>query len=81
MSDINPRWLKLNQAAEYSSIGQKRLMALAREGRIKGCQDPDSGRHDWIFDRLSIDEYREGQESEMSARDKALEILQSIYGA
>ncbi len=61
--DINslPRWLRLKEAAWYSRIGKQRLIALANEGYIKGFQDPDSGRGDWIFDRLSLDEYRDNQ--------------------
>jgi hypothetical protein len=47
---ILPRWLKLRDAAAYSAIGLNRLVALA-----------DSGRKDWIFDRVSIDQYREKQ--------------------
>ena len=41
----------------------------------KGAQDPDSNRKDWIFDRRSIDNYREAQMSGMTAQQKALEIM------
>ena len=60
-SKINPRWLRLRDAASYSAIGLHRLKSLARNGTINGFPDPDSGRGDWIFDRLSIDAYRESQ--------------------
>ena len=76
---IEPRWLKLKEAALYSALGKHRLLDLAKEGLIKGFQDPDSKRGDWIFDRHSLDEYRltqaagSGQE-----RMKALEILGSL---
>ena len=36
----------------------RRLKKLAINGDIKGYQDKQSGRGDWIFDRKSIDEYR-----------------------
>jgi hypothetical protein len=58
---ITPRWMKLKDAAAYSAIGQNRLISLAQEGTVTGFRDPDSGRHDWIFDRDSLDAYREGQ--------------------
>lgn len=61
MENITPRWLKLKAAAAYSSLGRKRLKKLAQEGKIIGAPDPESGRGDWIFDRLSLDEYRENQ--------------------
>ena len=53
-----PRWLKLRQAAVYSGIGQKKLKDLAEQGSIIGYPDPDTKKGCWIFDRLSIDEYR-----------------------
>jgi len=78
MSNRWGRWLSLKQAAEYSSIGQKRLILLARQGRIKGYQDPDTGRHNWIFDRLSIDAYRERQAPSATPKQKAIDILKTI---
>jgi hypothetical protein len=53
--------MRLKQAAFYSSIGKQQLIHLARNGHIKGFQDPDDKRQVWIFDRLSLDEYRESQ--------------------
>ena len=67
-----PRWFKLREAAWYSKIGKQRLIQLAIEGHIKGFQDPDSGRGDWVFCRHSIDEYRENQAGYLY--QKALEI-------
>ena len=55
------RWLKLNTAARYSAIGKHRLIELSRSGAIRGFKDPDTLRGDWIFDRLSLDAYRERQ--------------------
>lgn len=74
-----PRWLKLKVAAEYSAIGQKRLIELAESGNIRGFQDPDSKRGDWIFDRFSLDKYRDSQAAQTgNAGNKALEILRSL---
>lgn len=58
---IAPRWLKLRDAVAYSAIGENRIVQMAEAGRIVGFRDPDSGRNDWIFDRDSIDAYREAQ--------------------
>jgi hypothetical protein len=74
-----PRWLKLKVAAEYSAIGQKRLIELAEMGHVRGFKDPDSGRSDWIFDRFSLDTYRESQAMQTgNLSNKALEILRSL---
>lgn len=54
---FQPRWLKLKQAAKYSSIGEKRLKALADEGEIIGYQDARTEKKIWRFDRYSIDDY------------------------
>lgn len=70
------RWLKLKEAALYSSIGRKRLVQLAENGKVAGFQDPDSGRGDWIFDRQSLDEYRLIQSSAL--HKKALDLLDRI---
>ena len=64
--ETSARWLRLREAARYSAIGEKRLVALADAGTVRGFQDPDSGRHDWVFDRVSIDEYRLGQAADSS---------------
>jgi len=70
------RWLKLKEAALYSSIGRKRLVQLAENGKVTGFQDPDSGRGDWIFDRQSLDEYRLIQSSAL--HKKALDLLNRV---
>jgi hypothetical protein len=78
---MTPRWLKLKDAAEYTSIGTKRLIMLAEEGQVRGFQDPDSRRGDWIFDRLSLDAYREGQFASsgvVAVEQKSLAILRSL---
>ena len=71
---MESRWLKLNSAAQYASIGKKRLIVLALSGEVRGFKDPDSLRGDWIFDRLSLDTYREGQGAP-THREKALAIM------
>lgn len=65
--------MKLKIAAFYSGIGKERLKDLAREGHVKGFQDPDSGRGDWIFDKQSLDLYRENQAGQIY--QKAFAIL------
>ena len=72
------RWLSTKEACEYAHISKARLKALAMQGVIKGCPDPDNGRGDWIFDARSIDQYREGQMTNLSPRQKALDILKGI---
>ena len=76
--DILPRWMRLKDAAHYSAIGVHRLKDLAEAGIIKGFQDPDDGRGGWIFDRISIDKYREEQtcmSGGQAANQKAMDIL------
>ena len=75
---IEPRWLSLKAASDYSNIGVKRLKKLAEEGRVKGFQDPDSGRGDWVFDRLSIDIYRERQDPDKELDRKCIAILNRL---
>jgi hypothetical protein len=76
--EMYPRWLKLKEASKYASIGMKRLKRLALERVIKGFPDPENGRHDWIFDRLSLDAYREGQMSDSTCEDKVRAILKTV---
>ena len=78
MASINPRWLKLKQATQYGAICKKRLIELSLSGVITGFQDPDSKRHDWIFDRESIDAYRAGQAPKLNAQQKSALILQGV---
>jgi len=72
------RWLTLREARFYSGIGIKRLKLLAQEGKLNGCPDPDNGRGDWIFDRASIDAYREGQMIAPTIQEKALAIMRGV---
>ena len=75
---IEPRWLTLRAAARHSSIGEARLVAMARAGAVKGFQDQGDGRRGWIFDRLSLDSYREGQATQRTHHEKALAIMQEV---
>ena len=75
---VQPRWMKLKQAAAYSSIGEKRLKALADDGEIAGYPDPNSKRGDWIFDKISIDKYRMEPIAKMNVRVN--KILDSMRG-
>lgn len=63
-------------AAFYSSVGKERLKKLADDGHVKGFQDPDTKRGDWIFDRHSLDVYRENQAGE--PYQKAIALLRRI---
>ncbi len=77
---ILPRWLKLRDAALYSALGEKRLVALAEAGTLMGFQDPDSGRGDWVFDRCSLDAYREGQGAEGSGTRVESRVMEIVRG-
>jgi len=73
-----PRWLNKKSAAAYSEIGWKRLITMAKDGLIVGYQDQDDKRKKWLFDRYSIDAYREAQAAQANdARKKARDILRS----
>tara|TARA_B100000614_G_C14444517_1_gene451679 strand:+ start:102 stop:410 length:309 start_codon:yes stop_codon:yes gene_type:complete len=70
------RYMSLKQAAVYSGIGQKQLITLAKEGKIKGRKVMKLKRADWSFDRESIDKY--WHEPFESAQDKAKRIFSQI---
>ena len=69
---IPSRWLKLKQATKYANYGKTKLMNLAMEGKIKGYQDKESKRGDWIFDKKSIDEFRLQQFEDMDQTVKEI---------
>ena len=75
---MDKRWLTTREAAVYASISRDRLKRICQKGLIKGCPDPDNRRGDWIFDRLSIDAYRESQMTQATAREKALAIIKGV---
>ena len=72
---IQPRWLKLRDACTYSAMGKGRIKALAQEGQITGFPDPESARGDWIFDRLSLDAYRENQAGQGVIAEALVRVL------
>ena len=67
---FQPRWLKLRQASQYSTIGIKRLKKLAEAGEVYARQGNDRG--DWIFDKESIDKYMLAPGKEHKARSEKL---------
>jgi len=68
---MEPRWLNIKNAICYSGMGRDRLKKLAVAGEIKGFQDIED--HDkWIFDRLSLDQYRENQAGNIELKAIAL---------
>ena len=74
----NVRWLNLNDARKYCSIGKHKLIQLAKGGAIKGGQLKDNGNHPWFFDALSIDRYMESMLKCSELEDKAEKILKKL---
>jgi len=64
--DLTPRWLTLKAASRYSSIGQRKLIELVEDAKIRGGQRRDNGNNPWFFDRDSIDKYMEGMIADKS---------------
>ena len=61
-----PRWLKGAKASEYAAMSPTKLKELALAGKIRGGPDEHDrrgpkGEGVWLFDRDSIDAYRERQ--------------------
>ena len=74
---MSPRWLKINQAVDYSSIGRDELKRLVRSGKIRGYQR--GKRQDFIVDRHSLDEYHLSQIADRTApKNQALAIIRSL---
>lgn len=79
---MKKRWMSLIEAADWSNIGRKRLIQLAKDKKIVGFSDPDSGRHDWVFDRYSIDAYRETQYNRVCDKaDHGKAIAEKIFAS
>lgn len=76
--DNMKRWMTLKEAADYTSIGRNRLVVMARERRIKGFQDLDTKTNEWIFDRISLDAYREQQCISITIQDRVLAIAKGV---
>ena len=77
-ASVDARWISLKEAAQYSNIGQKRLISLAESSAVVGFKDPDSGRGDWVFDRESLDEYRLNQADPSREREKVLRLMRGV---
>ncbi len=71
------RWLSLKEAATEFMIGEHRLKYLGKTGIVKGFHDPDSKRGDWIFDRYSLDAYRERQAGNTTSLDEKILALKA----
>ena len=71
---MTPRWLRLNQAVEYSGLSHNTLRKYAEEGIIHAERTEGGGKGQGHrrFDRESIDDY-----FNRSKRD-ALAIFQSM---
>lgn len=72
------RWLKLKEAMQYSCVGKAALLRLVAEGKVKACKDSDGKTAAWIFDRYSIDAWRESQCNASQTTARAQEILDSL---
>ncbi len=79
-TELWPRWLKAKEAARYVGLGVKTLKARARDPNspIKGAPDPDSRRGDWIFDRESLDAYREAQVCDLAVEASAARLAREL---
>jgi len=79
---VQPRFLKLKQAAEYASIGQKELIQLVKDRKIQGMQDLTKKTKPWIIDRKSLDQYRVKQielfQDGTMDNEIALDIVESL---
>ena len=73
---IIPRWMSLRQAAGYGPYGEKRLVELIHDRKIRGCQLADNGKRPWVIDRDSLDEYVEAQMTD-GDRQKILAFLEA----
>ncbi len=72
---MTPRYLKIKDAARYSSIGEKRLVQMVQKGILRGCQDVGN-KNAWIVDRFSIDEYWDSQMPEQTIKQNVLAFLE-----
>lgn len=73
---VKKRWLSLREAAAEFSIGENRLIYLAKVTKeIRGYQD-NTKRKDWLFDRESLEKYRDEMAPvNLTHRQKAIAIL------
>jgi hypothetical protein len=74
---IAPRWLKLKAAVEYCPYGQKKIIELIKEGKIKGGQMSDN-KDGWFVDKLSLDQYMDSQCQSDEISQKVVEYCERV---
>ena len=76
---ILKRWLREKEANAYAAIPVAKLRWLADNDHITGLRNPDDQRGGMIYDRVSIDKYRNSQVAQIKAGDeKADEAARDI---
>lgn len=75
---IEARWLSLREAARYAAIGENRLIKLAKAGRIDAGRDMELKTKPWIFDRQSIDTYRQNQVTNRERQKIVLDLADRV---
>lgn len=79
---IQPRWLKSKDASAYSALSPRRLVDLAKAGQVVGFLDESNRRGmnkgEWIFDRLSLDAYRQSQAGDLVVAVEAVDALRRL---
>jgi len=80
MLSFQPRWMKLKQAAAYSSISPRELIKLLKNKKVIGFQDKSLDTAPWIVDRRSIDKYRANQASQFEPDDDENFAIELVAG-
>jgi hypothetical protein len=73
---LNPRWLRIPSAVEYSGLSRSRLYELLAQGRIKSIclKSHNRALHGVrLVDRESIDQFMESRQELVSKRSAAEE--------
>jgi excisionase family DNA binding protein len=68
-SEVEPRYIKLDDVAAYLSVSVPQVYALVRSGELPAIKI--GGRGVWRVDRRKLDEYLERLEAETAAWAKA----------
>jgi excisionase family DNA binding protein len=68
-SDVEPRYIKLEDVASYLSVSVPQVYALVRSGELPAIKI--GGRGVWRVDRRKLDEYLERLEAETQQWAKA----------
>ena len=72
--------MRIRPASKYSSLSLRRLKVLASEGKITAGKNTDDTRGGMIFDRLSLDAYRESQMAVNTDVKKTVDALFEKHG-